>query len=268
MSIIHITRKLTQISESLDLLNYIVTLLFIFFSRACIVFKTCFWHKFCCTILFHGIFVCQISFLTPVKIHSIPLSAALCVCYLTRKLILTLPQSPARVRRIIRDRGESRELFKKSITSGEEAAGRFRIRDETRVFLSWHTQTFRTTRKTWAYPHVAKKKRENDKVFFSSPHYFIRPLPYSTSLSYSILLPSSFSLASRLSELPSFYWQRAMNIKLPRWGTFSSLPGSANLPRDEVPFPPSTPDAREFVPIVSPHPLDGLLLNFRHSVGE
>jgi len=59
-----------------------------------------------------------------------------------------------------------------------------------------------------------------------------------------------------------------MNIKLPRWGTFSSLPGSANLPHDEVPFPPSTPDARVFVPIVSPHPLDGLLLNFRHSVGE
>lgn len=74
----------------------------------------------------------------------------------------------------------------------------------------------------------------------------------------------SFLLSlSRLRPL-GFYWQGAVNIKLRRWGTFSSLPDSANLPRDEVPHSRQVLSMRRvFIPIVSPHPLgEGLLLNF------
>lgn len=83
--------------------------------------------SFLLQILLHyqGISVCQINFLILVKTHSAYHFWWQFVCYLTRKLILTVPQSPARVRRIIRDRGEARELFKKSITLREKRRAGF-----------------------------------------------------------------------------------------------------------------------------------------------
>jgi len=115
------------------------------------------------------------------------------VCYLTRKLILTLPQSPARVRRIIRDQSEARELFKKSITSEEKRRQVSHSGRDSRVFplayanVSCHSENMNTLA-------CCKKKRMTSFSLvirtISSP---IPPLSLSLSLSLSCFL--SFSTA-------------------------------------------------------------------------
>lgn len=76
-------------------------------------------------------------------------------CCLTRKLILTLPQSPARIRRIIQDRGEARELFKKSITSEEKRRAGFAFWTRLACFSPGIRKRFVSFGK---HEHVTKKR--------------------------------------------------------------------------------------------------------------
>lgn len=61
-----------------------------------------------------------------------------------------------------------------------------------------------------------KEKKRSERNFFSSQFYFIE-VPFGLTLTSS----------------DHFYWHQAMNLKLRQWGTFSSLPGFANLLHDE-----------------------------------
>lgn len=66
-----------------------------------------------------------------------------------------------------------------------------------------------------------KEGKGRERNFFSSQFYFI-------GVPFGLTLTSS----------DHFYWHQAMNLKLRQWGTFSSLPGFANLLHDKF-LPPA-----------------------------
>lgn len=140
--------------------------------------------------------VCRtVNFFNVDKTHSAYRSRRQFVRYLTRKLILTLPQSSARVRQIIRDRGEARELFKKSITSEERRQAGFAYGTRHACFSPGVRKRFVSLAK---HEHACMlQKEENDKIFLvvrtiSSNHQFFLSLFY--SFFYSLFLSLSLSI--------------------------------------------------------------------------